>query len=278
MSTNCPGCNREISSDTRVCPYCRKEQKRKRNNRTHPIWLYLSVLAMLGGILGILITRANHITSDVLVYVFLLITFIGLMGTYFFGFAVRPSSILPEETAASIEIDKEEFKQQDQESQEREQEELRERLKAKELLRKREQAKREIIKALKITPHLEHIAYVGGHETVTTPTSTISSLLVIQEDQLRYFSEMKELFTIPIARIKSMIYDTAEQITLTRTGDLRLSSLEAKANAHYLLIEYIAQSGLAHLLVFRPSKKDEVFFHELNAARNKYASVKVDDH
>lgn len=278
MSKNCPGCNREISPDTQICPYCRKEQTRKINHKNYPIWLYLSILAIIGGVVGIFVIRNSDIASDFFVYLFLLITFIGLMGTYFSGFAVRPSSVPSEEASASIKAYEEEFKKQYQESQEREEEELRERLKEKEALRQIEQEKREIIRALKTLPHLENIAYLRGHEAVITPTSTISSLLVIQEDQLRYFSKMKELFTIPISQIRSMLYETSKKITVTTAEGLELSPSYAKAEFYFLIIEYIAQNGLSNAIVFHSSKKDDVFFNELNVARNKYASVKANDH
>ena len=56
---------------------------------------------------------------------------------------------------------------------------------------------------------------------------------------------------------------------------LGIGSLVFKKKTYYLLIEYLAESGLINTVVFSPQSKDMRFLNELNAARNKYSSNKT---
>jgi hypothetical protein len=82
--------------------------------------------------------------------------------------------------------------------------------------------------------YIDNISYIGGHDTITTETPRFNSILTIKDDSLVYYSNDKKLFTIPISKIRSVIYDKSENITLARAVTLGFGALMFKKKTYYL--------------------------------------------
>lgn len=134
--------------------------------------------------------------------------------------------------------------------------------------------KKQLFEKIKLSAHIENVAYLSGHHTYTESQPKQLGFLAIIDDQLLYWFFNDEKFRIPISQIRSIIYDISENISVTRGLMLGLSALVFKKKTYYLIIEYIAENGLANTLVFSPDKKDNNFLNQLNAARNKYATTR----
>lgn len=300
MRIHCVRCNRKISDQVATCPHCgsynesvpeikktettekNKPEKRgfwKKLSGVRPpglLWLFVSIVLIAG--YGVRIYSYYSIYRyDEFIYYDSFGEYMsnqqGGLGLLFWGifsfigsisFVSQDFSTSEEEREAKLKEEKETKLKQQREANEEKQE-----------INRIWAEKMQRVKKLKCHPHLKNIAYVCGYESVNGSTDAVLGFLAVEDDQLRYLSNMDELFCIPIAKIKLILYDTLERINLIRVTSLGLTPILSIENNYYLVIDYLAEDGALHTVIFHPSVKDDVFFHQLNLAHQQYASIEI---
>lgn len=135
---------------------------------------------------------------------------------------------------------------------------------------------------LQYRSYLKNVTYISGHESYTK--QCIGNIGIKKDEIVFYSDEIKTIdnwqtvvksikFTIKLDKIESIAYDLSEKITAGRLLLIGLASFAFKKKTYYLVINYKSKAGVLNQVVFETgSKKDQVFYNELNAQKNKYIS------
>lgn len=299
MRIHCVRCNRKISDKVATCPHCgsynqsapeikhtetttsKKRRFWRKLSEVRPLgllWLFVSI---------VLIARYGiRIYTCYLAYCYDEFAYYGSFGEYMSnqqgGIGLLSWGIFS--LIGSISFVSQDFSTSEEEREAKLKEEKEAKLKQQREVNEEKAEKRRMwiekkrrVEELKNHPHLKNIAYICGHESVSGSTAAVLGLLVIEEDQLRYLSNENELFCIPMAQVNSILYDTLERINLTRVVMSGLNPILSTENNYYLIIEYLAKDGAIHMVIFNPSIKDNIFYHQLNLAYHRYASIETEE-
>lgn len=112
-------------------------------------------------------------------------------------------------------------------------------------------------------PYLEYISYVAGYAPITNPVTAKTSFLVIQEDQLKFYSTPGELFAIPFSQVRSYTCGLSEEISTLHPEILDYSQNYID-KSYFLVIEYSLQEEGDKKLIFNLREKNTEFFNALN--------------
>ena len=134
----------------------------------------------------------------------------------------------------------------------------------------------------KYSSYFKSVNYVGGHEAYS---DVVIGNLGITDVNLVFFFDDKFsegewsvktkniLFNIPLNKIDNLVYDTSENITLSRFLLIGLASFVFKKKTCYLIINYKSESNVGNQVIFETgTKKNQEFFNQLNIARNKVSN------